>query len=151
MECSKDELLRDASPRTTRPALLMWDAGLPPGMVASKAVGRVEEIVPSMAAGCPCTAAPRLPGWSSCEIIIGECGGLAATLNATSLSSQASPLPTSSHSHPSCLTQGGALMTPEEPTPQESGTVSPRVLRRDCISPGFHHLCEILFPLHCLL
>lgn len=39
VECSKDELLREASPWTTRPALLMWDAGLPPGTVASKAVG----------------------------------------------------------------------------------------------------------------
>ena len=104
VECSKDELLREASPWTTRPALLMWDAGLPPGTVASKAVGRVEQIVPSMADGCPCTAAPRLPGWSSCEIIIGERGGLAATL--TPLHSAARPpcFPPAHIPNPSCLT-----------------------------------------------
>ena len=57
VECSKDELLREASPWTTRSALLMWDAGLPPGTVASKAVGRVEQIVPSMA-GLPVHSRP---------------------------------------------------------------------------------------------
>ena len=63
VECSKQKLLREVSPWTTRPALLMWDEGLPPGTVASKAVGRVEQIILSVAHGCPCTAPTPVAAW----------------------------------------------------------------------------------------
>lgn len=59
VECSRHKLLREVSPWTTRPALLMWDEGLPRGTVASQAVGRVEQISLSVADGChaqpPCS------------------------------------------------------------------------------------------------
>lgn len=63
---------------TTRPALLMWDAGLPPRMVASKQSGRGVGDGPSMASWLPVHNFRPAAAWvdPSCEIIIGECGGL---------------------------------------------------------------------------